>query len=77
MYILERIVNLSSQATEREVVIPIAVEGERENGNVIYGTWFDQRPGDTMRDAVVIGLQLLFEVDDRILQVLANIKPRH
>jgi len=59
------------------MIVVRAVECERKNGNVVNGLGFDQRLGDTMRDAVVIGLELVFEFDQALFDVFAHFEPNN
>ena len=54
------------------MIVVRTVECKRENRNVVNGLGFDQRLGDTMRNAVVIGLELVFEFDQAFFNVFAD-----
>jgi len=53
----------------------LAPEGEREDGHVVDGAGLDHRLGDAGRDPVVVGHELVVELDEAVLQALAHVEP--
>ncbi len=71
---LDGVVHLGGQAAQGEVVVGFRVEGEGEDGHVVDAVRLDERPRDAVGDAVEVGLQLLVEADDGLLEVRAHVE---
>ena len=57
------------------VAVAVAPEGQGQDRHVIYGTLLDQRRRNSRRNPVVVGRQLVVQVDDAVFHVLSHIKP--
>ena len=66
------VLDLRGEAAEREVVERAAVQGKREDGDVVDGARLDQGSADAGRDAVEVGLEFLVEADEGGLDVGAD-----
>ena len=71
---LDGVVHLGGQAAQGEVVVGFRVEGEGEDGHVVDAVRLDERSRDAVRDAVEVGLQLLVEADDGLLEIGAHVE---
>ena len=72
--LLHRIVHLRHQPAQREMVVTRAVKRERENRHVVNGLGLDERRGNAVRNAVEVLLQLLVQLHDAALHVLADLE---
>ena len=73
-HLLHGVVHFGDDAAQRVMVLPRAVEGERQDRHVVNGLGLDEREGDALGDAVEVGLQLLVEEDQAALDVLADLE---
>ena len=73
-HLLHRVIHLRHQPAQREVIVARAVERQRQDRHVVDGLGLDEREGDAVRDAVEVRLQLLVELHQAALHVLAHLE---
>ena len=69
-----RVVHLRNQAAQRQVVIASTVEGQREDGDIVDRSGFDQWKGYPMRHAVLIRTQLLGDLYQTRVRIGAHLE---
>ena len=72
--LLHRVVHLRNEAAQRQMIIPRAVESQREDGHVVNGLGLDERCRNTVRNAVEVLLQLLVQLHDAALHVFTDLE---
>ena len=75
--LLDLRLKLRRHTPEREVVIAIAGERQRQNRHIVDRPRLDQRTADTRGNRVGICLELLIETDDGPLLILSDFEAHH
>ncbi len=73
--LLQFIAHIKGNPAEFVSVVTGAPEGKGEDGHIVDRSRFYERLGNARRDLVVVGHELVVEVDDALLHVLADIEP--
>ena len=73
-HLLHRVVHLRDEPAQREMIVARAVKREREDRHVVNGLGLDERRGNAVRDAVEVLLQLLVQLHEAALHVLADLE---
>ena len=72
--LLHRVLKLSGKASQRDEIVMITVQGQREDGHVVDRLRLDQRSSDARGDTVEIRLELVIEPHERFLHIRADIE---
>ena len=73
-HLLHRIINLGHQATQGQVVVSPAVEGQRQDGDIVDGTGLDQRESHPMRHPVPIGAEFFRHLHQTGIGIRAHLE---
>ena len=74
-HLLYSVIHLRNKPSQGEMIVTRAVERERQNRHVVNGPRLDERRRNAVRDFVEVRLQLLIQLDEAPLHVLANLEP--